>query len=130
IEEIHEVENTSEVPSEFLRVEFKTDPKDVKTLRGKFHRDAATARDTVEKVETVQFENDQIRVTRIVSPPGQPVHIQTSASEPTLTIALAGAPLGQEQWIPSGAAHMFAASPSGPLELLRFDLKTAPLPTQ
>ena len=125
LEEIHEVENTSEVPSEFLRIEFKTDPKDVKTLRGKFHRDAVAAGG---KVEKVQFENDQIRVTRIVSPPGQAFQIRTSASEPALTIALTGPRIGQEQWIPAAVTHMFSSSGTSPIELLRFDLKTTPLP--
>ena len=127
LEEIHEVENTSDMPSEFLRIEFKTDPKDVKTLRGRFHRDALAGGETV-KTEKVQFENDQIRVTRIVSPPGQAVQIRTSASEPALTIALTGPRIGQEQWIPPGVTHTFSSSGTSPIELLRFDLKTTPLP--
>jgi hypothetical protein len=129
LEEIHEVENTSATPSEFLRIEFKTDPRDVKTLRGKFHRDAPNGGEIV-KVEKVQFENDQIRVTRIVSPPGQPVQIQASAAAPALTIALTGPVIGQEQWIPAAATHTFAPLRSEPIELLRFDLKTEPLQTR
>ena len=38
LEEIHEVENTSEMPSEFLRVELKTEPLSQDTFRGKFER--------------------------------------------------------------------------------------------
>jgi hypothetical protein len=127
LEEIHEVENTSELPSEFLRVEFKTEPKGVTTLKGRFHREPVAPGETAEKV---QFENEQIRVTRLISPQGRPVHIQAAASEPALTIALGGAPIGQEQWVPPGASRTFAASSTGPIELLRFDLKTRPLPPQ
>ena len=32
VQEIHEVENKSELPSDFLRVEFKTEPKDENEL--------------------------------------------------------------------------------------------------
>src|SRR5262249_40892073 len=38
LKEIHEVENLSDLPSEFLRVEFKTEPVNDKSLYGRFHR--------------------------------------------------------------------------------------------
>src|SRR5688572_32368542 len=38
LEEVHEVENTGNAPSEFLRVEFKTAGLSPDTLRGKFAR--------------------------------------------------------------------------------------------
>ena len=59
IDEIHEVENTSELPSHFLRVEFKTDPKDVSTLKGRFYREVVPPGENLEKV---QFENGQVRI--------------------------------------------------------------------
>lgn len=40
IKEVHEVENPNDVPSDFLRVEFKTAPDNNKPLRGKFYREA------------------------------------------------------------------------------------------
>jgi hypothetical protein len=36
LQELHEVENKSDAPSDFLRVEFKTDPVDEKSLKGRF----------------------------------------------------------------------------------------------
>ena len=136
LEEIHEVENMSELPSEFLRVEFKTDPKDVRTLKGRFFREGAVNGENLEKV---QFENEQIRITRVIGAPGRPVRLTASASEPALLIALKAAKLrassgavesvtpGQERWIPAGGAAAFENVGTESSEFLRFDFKTAPL---
>jgi hypothetical protein len=60
IKEVHEVENTSEAPSDFLRVEFKTRMVDEKTLRGRFYRESGPEGENFQKI---QFEDEQIRVT-------------------------------------------------------------------
>ena len=122
LEEIHEVENTSALPSEFLRIEFKTDPRDASTLRGRFHREPVPATGNLEKI---QFENEQIRITRLVNAAGRPLRVAATATEPVLTIALAGAPAGQERWIPAGQSETFENRQAA-LELLRFDFKTGP----
>ncbi|HVF86889.1 MAG TPA: hypothetical protein VM866_04835, partial [Pyrinomonadaceae bacterium] len=62
VKETHEVENTTDIASDFLRVEFKTQPVNRKALRGRFHREDYPAGENFRKV---QFENDQIRVTRL-----------------------------------------------------------------
>src|SRR4029079_6533168 len=62
IQEHHEVENQSDVPSEFLLVEFKTDPVNEESLRGKYCREDYPAGENFQKV---QFENEQIRITRL-----------------------------------------------------------------
>jgi quercetin dioxygenase-like cupin family protein len=138
IDEVHEVENTSELPSEFLRVEFKTDPKDVRTLKGRFFRETAPSGQNVEKV---QFENGQVRITRVIGAPGQSVSFTAGPSEPSLLIALQAATLrdargsdarvrvGQEQWIPANTVTTFANVGSEASEFLRFDFKTAPVAT-
>jgi hypothetical protein len=136
IDEIHEVENTSELPSEFLRVEFKTDPKDVRTLKGRFFREPVPAG---QNVETVQFENDQIRITRIVFAPLGVVRLSAPASEPALLIALADTQLrhsdgrditmslGQERWLAAGSEMGLENRGQESSEFLRFDFKTTPL---
>src|ERR1700741_4793246 len=47
--EIHEVENLSEKPSDFLRVEFKTEPINDKSLQGRFYREAYPAGENFQK---------------------------------------------------------------------------------
>lgn len=139
--EMHEVENLSELPSEFLRVEFKTEPINDKSLRGRFYREAYPPGESFQKV---QFENEQIRITRLVCVKGKPLKISTDSTEPALFVALTRSNLdlsegrlslsaslneGQTLWITTGQGKTFSNSnlSDEPVELLRFDFKTKPL---
>jgi len=137
VEELHGVENLSPLPSDFLRVEFKTDPKEPRTLRGKFFREASPAG---ENLENVQFENAQVRISRLAIAAGQQLDVRTTPQEPALLIALTpgsieGEPAaaavalvpGQERWMDANTSRRLRNAGTAPLELLRFDFKTAPL---
>jgi quercetin dioxygenase-like cupin family protein len=136
LDEMHEVENMSDLPSEFLRVEFKTEPADVKTLRGRFFREEGSNGKNLEKI---QFENGQIRITRVICAPGSSVRFSAGTSEPALLIALSAARLqdsggaaitfrpGQERWIPAHSVHVLENIGPDSSEFLRFDFKTAPI---
>ncbi len=140
IQEHHEVENKSDLASDFLRVEFKTDPIDEKTLRGRFFREEYPAGENFQKV---QFENEQIRITRLVCAPGKRLDIDTSSGKPALMIALSSAQLkvsqskggskkvkldlGQSRWIDGNQQEQLTHAGDAPVELLRFDFKTMPL---
>ena len=139
LKEIHEVENLSDFPSDFLRVEFKTEPINDKTLHGRFYRETYPAGENFQKV---QFENEQIRITRLVCVAGKTLEFSTSA-EPALLVALVpsdfslhkgkgkSAPsrleMGQPKWIAVGQQERLKNAGSAPAELLRFDFKTKPL---
>ena len=134
LEEIHEVENPSELPSDFVRVEFKTDPVDARTLRGRYFRPAAAGG---ENLEHVQFENAQVRITHVICAPGRPLRLTAGASEPSLLIAFQAARfrddtstvslrIGQERWMPAGSTVTLENLGPEPRELLRFDFKTGP----
>jgi hypothetical protein len=136
LDEIHEVENLSGLPSDFLRVEFKTEPKDVRTLKGRFYGEPAP---DGRNVEQVQFENEQVRITRVICAPGHSIRL-AAAAEPSLLIALRAAQLrgsrstvtvdpGQERWVPAGSAVTFDNLGAQPGEFLRFDFKTPPIAT-
>jgi hypothetical protein len=143
LKEVHEVENTSDLPSDFLRVEFKTRMIDEKTLRGRFHRESWPAGENYQKT---QFEDEQIRVTRVVSAPRKRFDIPAGASGPALLIALSPArlivikpkgkapkinlSLGQTGWQPSGKQARLESPGGGPAELLLFEFKTGPVDTQ
>jgi hypothetical protein len=127
IKEVHEVENTSDLPSDFLRVEFKTRMVDEKTLRGRFYRESGP-----------EFEDEQLRITRLVCAPGKSLDVKAGASAPSLLIALSPArlsvigpngktsklnlSLGQTSWQSAGES----ARLESPAELLRFEFKTRP----
>jgi hypothetical protein len=66
---------------------------------------------------------------------GQQIDVRTTAQEPTLLIALtpiARTPIvpalapGQERWIDTNASERISNAGAEPVELLRFDFKTAP----
>lgn len=140
VKEVHEVENTGDTPSDFLRIEFKTEPIGDKNLRGKFFREDYPAGENFQKI---QFENEQVRVTRLVCAPGKKVALNTNASEPALLIALSPAQfkvtntkgkttkldlvLGKAGWIPTADKQVFENVGDSAVELLRFDLKTKPV---
>lgn len=126
--ETHEVENTTELASDFLRVEFKTEPKQERTLKGRYHREVVAAGENLLKV---QFENAQIRVTRLVCAPGRTLDLLAS-DVPSLLVALTPAPpleMGGQRWVPARHAEPLTNDGNAPLELLRFEFLTAPIRT-
>ncbi|HWO01280.1 MAG TPA: hypothetical protein VNS63_18615 [Blastocatellia bacterium] len=143
VKEIHEVENKSDLPSDFLRVEFKTEPVNDKTLHGRFFREEYPEGENFQKV---QFENEQVRVTRLVCAVGKKLDLSTGPTEPALLIALTPSKfkvqenkgksakltleMGQHAWIEAGQQKGFENSGAAPAELLRFDFKTKPLSSQ
>lgn len=139
VEEIHEVESLSDTPSDFLRVEFKTEPLEPKSLFGKFHSEPYP---TGENFQKVQFENEQIRVTRLAVAPGKTIDVRATATEPVLIVSLSKAEVkpdaatksqkqtlqpGQTLWLEAGEARTFSNSGEAPTELVRFDFKTKPV---
>ena len=140
LKEIHEVENKSDLPSDFLRVEFKTEPINDKGLRGRFFREDYPAGENFQKV---QFENEQVRITRLVCAPGKRLDVPTTATEPALLVALTPAKfrlhetkgkksalelkIGETGWVPVDQQKGFENAGAAPAEMLRFDFKTKPL---
>jgi hypothetical protein len=123
LEEVHEVENTTSVPSEFLRVELKTEGRDPAAFRGKFMRPAAPATDAV-----VEFDHPQVRISRVWVGAGQRLEI-TAAEDPSLLIALTSgldSSAGQHRWLPARGFAEVSNSGALPIDFLRFDLKTRP----
>jgi len=138
VKEVHAVENPGDTPSEFLRVEFKTEPTNQNSLRGKFHREPVAPGENFRKV---QFENEQIRITRVVVAARKSMDASTTTTEPALLVALTPAELqaagpkgkarvnletGKTRWIGVGQQGELENSGGAPVELLRFDFKTKP----
>jgi hypothetical protein len=136
VAEVHEVESLSDTPSDFLRVEFKTEPAGRESLRGRFYREQDPRKASPRRV---QFENEQVRITRLVCAPGGSVEVAAGAGKPALFVSLTAARLrtegaaepaavepGQTVWVSGGGRERFENLGTGPLELLRFDFKTAP----
>lgn len=129
VKEVHEVENPNDTPSDFLRVEFKTDIDQAKPLRGKFYREIYPPSENFEKI---QFENEQIRVTR--SACLKVCELSATAAEPMLIVGLTAlqfsssgrAEPGKTKWVVAGRKVQIKNPGAGHAEFLRFDLKTKP----
>lgn len=134
VKEIHAVENPSDTFSEFLRVEFKTEPLNQNSLRGKFHREPVAAGENFRKI---QFENEQIRITRLVIAQRKSMDQSTNATEPALLVALTKSKLqksktkfnlemGKTRWLGVDQQEELENVGDAPVELLRFEFKTKP----
>lgn len=133
VKETHEVENPGDTPSNFLRVEFKTEPaKEANTLRGRYFREEYPAGENFQKV---QFENEQVRITRLICATGKRCELTASPTEPSLLLLLSAAQFkdkgkqlkfesGQTRWLTE--KQELENSGNAPVELLRFDFKTRP----
>lgn len=140
LKEVHTVENPTDIPSEFLRVEFKTQPIDEGSLKGKFHREDL-ARGV--NLQWVQFENAQLRITRLVAAPGQTLEHAAAAGRPALLVALTASPvevgrpgsggdgarllIGETGWMGAGDRVRIRGGAESAAELLLFEFKTNPV---
>jgi hypothetical protein len=127
LEEVHEVENTGDVASEFLRIEMKTTTADQAMFWGKQERPAAASAEPV-----VQFNHAQVRISRLWVLPNQEV-LLTAATQPALLVALAagtGLTVGETRWLDTATSVRLKNAATAPVDLLRFDLRTRPRDTQ
>jgi hypothetical protein len=138
VKEVHAVENPTDVPSDFMRIEFKTEPVNESSLRGKYFREPHPAGENYSKV---QFENEQIRITRVEIAGHKTMDMSTASSEPALIMALVPARFvvrsanrasqieltaGKSSWLPASQQALFENSGDSAAEALRFDFKTRP----
>lgn len=133
-DESHAAENLGPIASDYLRVEFKTEPGG---NRSPFFRDGRRLTAGRETATDVRFTNAQMRVTRVAVPAGQSAEIATAAAAPALLLALDPATLtmdgasvslttGQERWIAPSRRERLTNAGTTPIELLRIDFLTAP----
>ena len=139
VKEIHEVENPNDTASNFLRVEFKTAEDTKKPLRGKFQ---PTDLSTGENAEQVDFENEQLRATRMICGKGKVCELMAPETEPLLVVGLTGVQVvpgrqkarvvlepGKTQWLAPGAkAQLKGLDQSA--EVLIFTIKGQPVKTE
>jgi hypothetical protein len=118
VQEVHEVENPGDSPSEFLRVELKRMPMDT-PLRGRFYPESHPPGESVSKL---QFEDDHLRMGRRSCAPEMACDLSAGA-EPALLIALNGAELGRSQWLGPRETRVVRNKETFPAEFLIFEFK-------
>jgi len=112
--ETHAVEYLGDEPTEYVRIELRTEPKD----RPK--RDVRlppASLDPSKSTAQTQFENGQVRIVRVMCAAAEPCPPGTA---PFIDVTMSGAKKGLVAWSPPPA--------EGPLELVRIELKTEPVP--
>ena len=132
VQEVHEVENPGDTPSEFLRVEFKRMPLDT-PLRGRYYPETHPPGEHFAKLH---FENEHLRLTRRACAPDVPCDLAAGADTPALVVALTAgrvqrAPggesqalaLGGAQWLAAGGKRFVQVKETSPAEFLLFEFK-------
>ncbi len=132
VTEVHEVMNPNDTASDFLRIEFKTEPLEEDTLKGRFAPEPGVAAASFSRV---QFENAQVRVTRQVCSVGASCALSGAAS-PRLVVVFVRSQLevggratldpGETAWLVAGENRNMKSLEKGPAECLIFEFKTRP----
>lgn len=137
VQEVHEVENPNDTPSDFLRVEFKTEPLGEATLRGRYYPEDYPPDENFAKVA---FENDQVRISRRACAAHKPCDLSPAPSTPGLLVAFTASRLGsadgkettfepgQTEWLAAGTTRTVENLTAAPAEVLLFEFKTKPRP--
>lgn len=128
-EEHHSVENASDTPSDFLRIVLNTDDGTIANLRqrlppGQYPADKITTEEV--------FANKQLRITRIVVPPGQKALVEAK-NAPVLRVAVSASsrtwrvpPENFLRWLDRGVTEEFAVTGDFPVDLIKVELLGKP----
>ena len=112
--EKHEVENISDTPNDFLRVELKAVPLGTSGLSGRF----APPTDYGRSATKVEFENANVKIVRFVCAPQGDCDTD-SPPRPALEVLFSGRETGEVRWVPEGSQ----AKNEKPMHLLRIEFK-------
>jgi hypothetical protein len=142
--ENHEVENLSDLPSDFLQVELKTEAGDPKSFRGRSYPEPR-AKQTAGNYRKVDFENEQVRITRLVCAARGECDRLEASPHPALLLALSPLHLtvaatggdapqlkldpGQTRWLEAGGRGHWRGLNQAPAELLLIEFKSKPAAT-
>jgi hypothetical protein len=111
--ETHTVEYLGDEPTEYVRIELRTEPKDRPT---RDIRLPPVSMDPAKSAVETQFENGQVRILRGMCASGEKC---PPAASPWIDFTMSDPGRGQVQWSPPAA--------QGPLQLVRIELKTMPV---
>lgn len=139
--ENHEVENLSDIPSDFLQVELKTEPINPKAFHGRFHPEAG-AKQGETNYRKVEFDHEQIRITRLTCAARSKCDSLELPSHPALLVALAPLQLkavakegksqqlklnlGQTKWLETPGWKEWQNLSKAPAEQLLIEFKSKP----
>ena len=114
--ETHSVEYLGDAPTEYARIELRTEPldrpaRDVRLAPASFNYSGSDA--------ITQFENGQVRILRVQCGIGQRCLESGHPNDPAVVVTMNGPDRGRIEWSPQLTV--------GPVELVRIELKTKPV---
>lgn len=114
--ETHSVEYLGDQPTEYVRIELRTEPLDIPV---RDVRIPPAAMDPGKSAIRNEFENGQIRILRVVCAAGKKCPASRNPKDPAIVTMMSG---------PSKGTVIFSPKrEKGPLEEVRVELKTAPV---
>jgi hypothetical protein len=98
--ETHTVEYLGDAPTEYARIELRTEPLDrpVRDVRL-----PPAALDSSISAMQVQFENGQVRILRVMCAVGRPCPDSAHPGDPAVVVTMTGPKRGEVAWSPSTA---------------------------
>jgi quercetin dioxygenase-like cupin family protein len=117
--ETHSVEYLGDAATEYVRIELRTEPVDRPTRDVRL---PAPAVDLPAPSAKVEFENGQVRIVRVGCAAGQRCPESEHPGDPAVVVAMSGPDRGGVGWNPPAA--------EGPVQLVRIELKSKPVPQE
>ena len=114
--ETHSVEYLGDAPTEYVRIELRTEPVNV-PIRDV--RIPPRVLDPAKSAVEIEFENGQIRILRVVCVKGETCPASQNPDDPAIVTVMNGPDRGAVRWSPP--------TETGPLEEVRIELKTDPV---
>jgi peptidoglycan-N-acetylglucosamine deacetylase len=114
--ETHTVEYLGDAPTEYARIELRTEPIDRPVRDVRLPPQPA---DLSKSPRSVRFENGQVRIIHLTCAAGQACPASEHVADPAVVVTLSGPHRGEIEWSP--------ASARGPLEQMRIELKSKPV---
>jgi hypothetical protein len=113
--ETHSVEYLGDIPTEYARIELRTEPLDRPTRDVRL---PPVVLDLSKSSATTEFENGQVRILRIACAAGDSCPASEHPADPAVVVTMSGPHRGEIRWAP--------AVSKGPIQLVRIELKTKP----
>lgn len=114
--ETHTVEYLGDAPTEYARIELRTEPVDRPVRDVRLPPEPA---DLSKSSRSVRFENGQVRIVHVTCAAGQSCPASEHAADPAVVVTMSGPRRGEVEWSPAPAR--------GPVEQIRIELKSKPV---
>ena len=114
--ETHSVEYLGDVPTEYIRIELRTEATDIPVRN---IRIPPPVMDPSKSTILNEFENAQVRILRMICAAGEKCPASRNPHDPAIVTVMTGLDRGSVRWSP--------APEKGPLDEIRIELKTDPV---